>query len=741
MFSKLSIRAKLLLTFVVVTLFAVTILGGINLYRSSQVINETLDEEMSYILRMAEITLNTGVKESMSGYLKQKSYESLQTIRRIDTVGGQSVEQKRENAIREIFAEPCTPNGFFSLLDTRGNVLFSSGKLTGISNVRQSRERLTREQYQFLIDYATNRLVDRPEVFDDEQLAGFSLKSNVNSMFSVLYYTNWECILVYQCPITDLTNLINWELIFRELDKLKIGENGYLQIIDLNRFQIYHPNRSLIGKQFNGSVNQAMIKQRNGKFRDVQISTMNNKKGQMKLYTFSFYEPTEWIISAGVYVDELEGGIQSLIELNAVIVGITALAMMLAGWLIGNYLRKSISVIDKKLKNIASESEKADLTAQIKVKNHDELGEIVNDVNLLMRRLNKDIGNVKLSSNRLSESSERLTQMVRLGIRSVVDGIRSDIGKINGFTEDQTSGIEQMNATLEEISRNVESIGENINRQSAAVEESASSVEQMSKNIENTARITMDTRSISEQLNLMAMEGGVSVKDSILAIREVSEYSQQILKMLKLITDISKQTNLLAMNASIEAAHAGEAGKGFAIVADEIRRLAESTNKNAKDIGEVVNSIVAKIGESVMLSEKGGMGLDSILKFSAQNLERMSQLAITMEEQSESAKEILKSTQEIVQITEVVKFSMQEQKTGNDEFGLAMRSIRDLSMESKKTIQSHLVSLKELMKSIEEISSILKEHSKLSDDLENLIGKFVLSETQAAESSSLRLVD
>ncbi len=247
-------------------------------------------------------------------------------------------------------------------------------------------------------------------------------------------------------------------------------------------------------------------------------------------------------------------------------------------------------------------------------------------------------------------------------------------------------------------------------------------------------------RDLSNNLNNVANEGGTAVKNSIQSIKEVAEYSQQIMKLLGLISNIAKQTNLLAMNAAIEAAHAGEAGKGFAIVADEIRRLSEDTNKNAKDIGDVVGTIVSRIDDSVKLAEKAGLGLDMITTFSGQNVQVIQQLSIAMAEQNNGAKEILKATQDMVKITDEVKVSMSEQKRATDEFNSALIELRNQSIDNKESIKKHIVNLNELILSLDEMNKIIVENLKQANLLQNVVTRFVL-EDKKEEQTGLKLVE
>ncbi len=389
---------------------------------------------------------------------------------------------------------------------------------------------------------------------------------------------------------------------------------------------------------------------------------------------------------------------------------------------------------------LRKEGEKVKLNQQIEVRANDELGRISSMVNNLMLQLNKDFGKVFQVLHKLNSTKADLETATTAEAHEA-EIIGSSIGVISTNVEQQTSGVEQVSSTLEEMKRNLDNITRSIERQSSAVEESASTIEEMGRNIENIAKVSTQTREISNQLSQVALQGGEAVKESVASIQDVSEYSRQILKLLKLITDIAKQTNLLAMNASIEAAHAGEAGKGFAIVADEIRRLSETTNKNAKEIGDVVGTIVEKIDRSAELSKGAGEGLENIEKFARQSESTIRQLNMMIEEQNTSIKEILSAIESIVSVTEEVKIAMQEQQTGVDEFSLTMNSLKDLFLETKGSINAHLSSLEKLIGLIEQTDTIVRENSMVYSELEAVLVNFEIQEEPESEETAIKLVE
>ncbi len=393
-----------------------------------------------------------------------------------------------------------------------------------------------------------------------------------------------------------------------------------------------------------------------------------------------------------------------------------------------------------KISETAEEVSRGDFTRRFDLKNRDEIGDFAANLNDFVGNLNGDIRQVKSASEKINSLSNNSIRLMEGKVKNNIMEIESSINHIDGQTERTTTGVNELTTTVEEIVRNLQSIMGSIKNQAVAVEESSSSIEEIVRTIERTTDMSTQTRSIADELNKVAKDGGEAVKNSVSAIREVSEYSQQIIKILSLITNVSKNTNLLAMNAAIEAAHAGDAGKGFAIVAEEIRHLSEETGKNAREIGEVVSTIVSRIDVSVNLAEKAGIGLETIMAYSSQSAKIIEQLNVSMEEQNHGAKEILKAIQYLVQISEEVKFSIQEQNKATDEFAAALKEICDLTFKNKDDVKMHINNLESLIKAVEEIKNNISVNQELAKNLKSLMDKFNTGETES-ERSEMRLVE
>lgn len=682
---------------------------------------------MSTSINQVSEFIQVSMEESVEKAVRQLSLPLFQKARSSYRSGSQS-------AIRKLAQLSSSGSDSTLLLNSEGRILEStSGSLT-----------------QSEIDGLFAEIKEKKS--GDADTAHIVFTKNDGVVLAVQYLPDWKWYLIQTYQPDSYSRQLDSQTLVRSLQGIHLLYHGYAEILDAQGRTRIHPLGKVRDSGLYRDVPQR-LSQDPGYSLPIKVSQDTNDLYVSKDDRSVSWEGTKtihfipvkglpWIIALHEYRQDQTALFKKTRTNIIIIILIYLISIMLISLFISRSLGSRIQNIDTRLEQIISGKEKSDLTRRIEVHSHNELDSIANKFNSLMMSFNRDMLQVKNAAVNLSQSSEHLGELVLNKIKASMEVITSSIQSIQENTLNQTSGVEEVNATLEEMSRSIDSMSDNMSRQSAAVEESASAIEEMSRNIDHASATAEKTMSISKNLNQVATEGGEAVKNSMSSIKDVSEYSQQILKMLKLITDISKQTNLLAMNASIEAAHAGEAGKGFAIVADEIRRLAENTSKNAKDIGDVVNAIVEKIDQSVTLSEKAGMGLDMILAYSNQNVNIMGQLNSALEEQNHSAKEILKSTQDMVLVTEEVQVAMNEQRTGTHEFAEIMRNLRDISLETKDSIQNHITKLNQLITAVEEIKEISDQNNGMSGELMQLIDHFVLDETEdEADSTSLKLVE
>ncbi|HQD35648.1 MAG TPA: HAMP domain-containing methyl-accepting chemotaxis protein [Thermodesulfovibrio thiophilus] len=315
----------------------------------------------------------------------------------------------------------------------------------------------------------------------------------------------------------------------------------------------------------------------------------------------------------------------SLNEMNNVIKKetVTVVILTVSGLIFGVFsatlISRSISKPVAELKDALERIGQGDLTVEIKAESKDEIGVISNSLTQAIVSIKNLIGQSKTISSSLASSSE------------------------------------QLSATTEEISRNLKSQTERASQIASAAEEMSQTVVDIAKNASNIAEVSVTTANVAKEGKDMTINTAEEIKiieDSVNKlsgiVNDLGERSRQIGEIVTVIKDIADQTNLLALNAAIEAARAGEQGRGFAVVADEVRKLAERTAKATDEIADMITRIqtevnvaeqsmedaTKKVASGVELSEKAANTLTQILN-KAQELQSMiQQIASATEEMS-----------------------------------------------------------------------------------------------------------
>ncbi len=225
-----------------------------------------------------------------------------------------------------------------------------------------------------------------------------------------------------------------------------------------------------------------------------------------------------------------------------------------------------------------------DLTKVIDVTNQDEVGNLANSINMMVSNLSGIVDKVKVSAG-------------------------------------------QMAASTAEITSSSQQIAEGAQQQSASFEELTSSVETNSQNAKGAAVIAQEAVKNAEETR-------TAMDNTIGAMGSIEKSSKQMAEAVELITDIADQTNLLALNAAIEAARAGEHGKGFAVVADEVRQLAERSASSAKEIQVLIKNSLKEIGHGVQVSKEAGVKTLAIIEKINKMAEQLHQISDSAQEQA-----------------------------------------------------------------------------------------------------------
>ncbi|QOS98304.1 methyl-accepting chemotaxis protein [Brevibacterium sp. JNUCC-42] len=480
------------------------------------------------------------------------------------------------------------------------------------------------------------------------------------------------------------TNLLN---LTEVLKGMKIGETGHVMMISPEGTVLANPQYpEMISKNVKDLENKTLAQLSDMSTGQLDV-VMENQNFLTNVYTSP---KTGWKYISFIEQRELSSSIDHIFFLILIMSAILGAVALVASIILAGKFSRPITTLIGHMQEIGEGNLTNEVPTHL-LQRKDELGTLANSLQSMQLSIKYLISEIVSASKKLVASSDQVSSHVETNIIAI-DKIAENVKEVAGGADNQLMRTEESAKGMEEMALGIQRIAE-----------STSSIAEFS--LDTTQEAENGNSTVQHAVNQMS-NIGVSVGHSLSVVRILQDRSNEIVKIVDMITDISSQTNLLALNASIEAARAGEHGRGFAVVADEVRKLAEQSSESAGKIASLINEVHKEtnramesmndvnhsVSNGVQMVQDSGEAFQRILQQIKNITEQIHDNSAISEEMSAASEEIASSVDETAHIAKLSADYMQNVYVSSESQVTAMLALQG-SSEELRHISQELISL------------------------------------------------
>ncbi len=473
---------------------------------------------------------------------------------------------------------------------------------------------------------------------------------------------------------------------------INLNGEGYAYLIDAKGVMLAHPVAELVNKNV---LNDESDKASAARTKEM----LSNERGFIK-YSFNDKDvmvvhkkvpATGWVLAIAVPQEVVYKPLAALKWLYAALTLGAMILVLLVTFITAKRMTQPMELLASQVNVVAN----GNLTVQASVSGQDEIASLATDFNKMVRNLRKLILEVNQSAEQVAASSEELTASAEESAKasSQVAGSITDIAQ---GTDEQLRAVEQAEKVVKEISAGIEHMTTDADK---AAQKSAQAAERAKASGLSIDKAVHQMQLIEETVNTSAN-----------VVANLGERSKEIGQIVETISGIAGQTNLLALNAAIEAARAGEQGRGFAVVADEVRKLAEQSQEAAKQIGALIGEIQDETAKAVAAMDSG--------------TREVSVGTQVVNEAGGAFTEIDGLVRQVVEEINGFSAAMQKIDNGSQSIVSSMKTIDALSKKAAGETQTVSAATEEQSASMQEIASASQNLAEMAQKLQETVKQF-----------------